>query len=138
MKTPGVLFISPNSADAAKLAQILSGVPVPLTHVLDLAEARATLKRRQFDVILTEAALIDGGWLDVLQMARQCSPDAEVIVTDAFADSRFWAEALNMGAYDLVAQPFYDVEVRRILGNACSRMVPPAKMAAGASTLSSN
>jgi DNA-binding NtrC family response regulator len=138
MKTPGVLFISPNSEDAARLSQILSGMPVPLTHVRDLAQARATLKRNQFDVILTEAALNDGGWLDVLQMARQCSPNSEVIVTDPFADSRFWAEALNMGAYDLVAQPFYDAEVRRILGNACSRMAPPARMAASASNLSNN
>jgi DNA-binding NtrC family response regulator len=133
-----VLFISPNSEDAARLSQILSGMPVPFTHVADLAQARATLKRNRFDVILTEAALQDGGWLDVLQLARQCSPNPEVIVTDPLADSRFWAEALNMGAYDLVAQPFYDSEVRRILGNACSRMTPPARMAAGASTLSNN
>jgi DNA-binding NtrC family response regulator len=138
MKSPGVLFISPNSEDAARLSQILNGMPFPLTHVRDLAQARATLTRKQYDVILTEAALNDGGWLDVLHMARQCSPDSEVIVTDPFADSRFWAEALNMGAYDLVAQPFYDAEVRRILGNACSRMAPPARMAAAASTLSTN
>jgi hypothetical protein len=26
-----------------------------------------------------------------------------------------------MGAYDLVSQPFYEPEVRRILYNACSR-----------------
>ena len=37
----------------------------------------------------------------------------------------FWAEALNLGAYDLLAQPFYEPEVRRILYNACSR--PPAR-----------
>jgi DNA-binding NtrC family response regulator len=129
MKIAGVLFISPNSEDAEKLSQILTGMPLPLTHVRDLEQARATLKRGQFEVILTEAALKDGGWLDVLHMARQFSPNTEVIVTDALADGRFWAEALNMGAYDLVAQPFYDAEVRRILGNACSRMTPPARMA---------
>jgi 5,10-methylenetetrahydrofolate reductase len=45
----------------------------------------------------------------------------EVIVTDPQADARFWAEALNLGAYDLLTQPFYEPEVRRILYNACSR-----------------
>ena len=45
----------------------------------------------------------------------------EVIVTDPQADARFWAEALNLGAYDLLAQPFYAPEVRRILYNACAR-----------------
>ena len=44
-----------------------------------------------------------------------------MIVTDPQADARFWAEALNLGAYDLLAQPFYEPEVRRILYNACTR-----------------
>ena len=48
-----------------------------------------------------------------------------MIVTDPQADACFWAEALNLGAYDLLAQPFYEPEVRRILYNACSR--PPAR-----------
>ena len=42
-------------------------------------------------------------------------------VTDAWADARFWAEAINMGAYDLLAQPFHKTEVRRVLSGAGSR-----------------
>ena len=56
-----------------------------------------------------------------LDMARRVTPGPDVIVTDASADARFWAEALNLGAYDLIAQPFAAAEVRRILSNACSR-----------------
>jgi hypothetical protein len=41
-----------------------------------------------------------------------------VIVTDPHVTPRLWAEALNLGAYDLLAQPFYEPEVRRILYNA--------------------
>ena len=44
-----------------------------------------------------------------------------VIVTDKQADTRLWAEVLNLGAYDLLTQPYYEPEVRRILSNACSR-----------------
>jgi DNA-binding NtrC family response regulator len=133
MKSPGVLFISPYVEDAEKLSNILSGMPLPLKHVRGLEQARDTLQDQRFDVILTEGALADGGWRDVLLLARQMSPDAEVIVTDPAADGAFWAEALNLGAYDLMAQPFYPAEVRRILSNACSRMVRPAALGAGAS-----
>ena len=73
-------------------------------------------------MVLTATDLPDGAWVDVLELARQCSPGTEVIVTDPWADARFWADALNRGAYDLLAQPFYEAEVRRILGNACSRL----------------
>ncbi len=66
-------------------------------------------------MILTEAVLPDGTWLSVLALARQLTPSPEVIVTQPHADVRFWSEALNLGAYDLIPQPFAASEVRRIL-----------------------
>lgn len=67
----------------------------------------------------------------MLNLARQSTPGLDVIVTDRKADARFWAEALNLGAYDLIAQPFSTAEVRRILANACSRS-PVKRAIAGA------
>jgi DNA-binding NtrC family response regulator len=102
---------------------MLHALPLKLEHVASLDLARTRLNRQDYDVILTEAALPDGKWQDVLHLARDGPRATEVIVTDPQADARFWAEALNLGAYDLLAQPFYEPEVRRILYNACSR--PP-------------
>jgi DNA-binding NtrC family response regulator len=119
-----VLFISPHGEDAGQLSRMLSPLPLVFDHVPDLRHARAKLRQSRYGVILTEAGLPDGSWLDILSLARGIAPGAEVIVTDANADARFWAEALNLGAYDLLAQPFYESEVRRILYNACSRIVP--------------
>ena len=79
------------------------------------------MQQDDYDVILTESALPDGNWLDVLHLVREQPRDIEVIVTDQQADARFWAEALNMGAYDLIAQPFFEPEVQRIFYNACTR-----------------
>ena len=117
----GVLFISPHPEDAAVLTQMLDPVHVPLVHAADLGQARSRLEHDRFGVVLTEAALPDGSWRDVLDLARQMQPRSEVIVTHPFADSRFWAEALSLGAYDLLAQPFYASEVQRIVSNVCSR-----------------
>jgi len=119
-----LLFVSPYWDDAQRLSQMLSQLPLVFDHVPDLQQARAKLRQGCYGVILTEAGLPDGSWLDILSLARGMAPGAEVIVTDAHADARFWAEALNLGAYDLLAQPFYESEVRRILYNACSRIVP--------------
>ena len=119
-----ILFISGRQEDARHLSRMLHALPLTLEHVPSLHHARTRLHRREYDVILTEAALPDGKWLDVLHLVRECPRETEVIVTDPQADARFWAEALNLGAYDLLAQPFYEPEVRRILYNACSR--PPS------------
>jgi DNA-binding NtrC family response regulator len=126
-----ILFISGRQEDARHLSQMLHALPLELEHVPSLEHARTRLQRQEYDVILTEAALPDGRWLDVLQLVRERARDTEVIVTDPQADARFWAEALNLGAYDLLAQPFYEPEVRRILYNACSRPPsPPSRTAA--------
>ena len=116
-----ILFISGRPADARHLSRMLHALPLALNHAGSLQQARAKLQSEEYDVILTEAHLPDGKWLDVLHLAREYPQEIEVIVTDPQADARFWAEALNLGAYDLLAQPFYEPEVRRILYNACSR-----------------
>jgi len=122
--TSTLLFVSPYREDAQRLSQMLSPLPLVFDHVPDLKHARVKLRHSRYGVILTEAGLPDGSWLDILSLARGMAPGVEVIVTDPYADARFWAEALNLGAYDLLAQPFYESEVRRILYNACSRIVP--------------
>ena len=128
----GVLFVSPHHEDATVLSRMLGSLPVPLEHVADLQRARATIQAEPYQVILTEAILPDGTWRDIVDISRRVTPAPAVIVTDASADARFWAEALNLGAYDLIAQPFAAAEVRRILSYACSRLSDKARTAASA------
>ena len=116
-----ILFISGRLEDARHLSQMLHALPLKLEHVATLRQARNHIKRQEYDLILTEASFSDGNWLDVLHLTRESPKEIEVIVTDPLADAHFWAEALNLGAYDLLAQPFYEPEVRRILHNACTR-----------------
>ena len=116
-----ILFISGRIKDARRLSRMLRALPLALEHVETVQSARTKLQEECYDVILTEAELPDGRWQNVLDLAREVPQKLDVIVTDPLADSRFWAEALNLGAYDLLAQPFYEPEVRRILSNACSR-----------------
>lgn len=120
-----ILFVSGSDSDARRLSRMLHALPVVLDHAHGVQPALAKLREEPYEVILTEAALPDGDWLDVLQLARKSSGGAEVIVTDPHADARFWSEALNLGAFDLLAQPFHEPEVRRILYNACLRAHAP-------------
>lgn len=119
-----ILYVSEHPEDARTLSEMLQPLPFVL---LDLAEsleqARLQLQKEDYDVVLTEAALSDGNWLDVLHLVRESPKEPQVIVTDRQADARFWAEALNLGAYDLLAQPFYPAEVQRILSNACTHAI---------------
>ena len=116
----GVLFVSPHSEDADRLSQILGPLPVEVEHVADLEHARRKLRQEPYPVILTDTALPDGAWSDVLDLAHHISPDSQVIVTTRLADARLWIDALGRGVFDVLVQPFYPREVRRIMASACA------------------
>ncbi len=121
MSAHRVLFISPHRDDADALRRMLSPVPIALEHVTSVEAAHAQLRRNRFGAVLTEAHLPDGTWKDLLAITDALGISSSVIVTHLVADDRFWAEVLNLGCYDMLAQPFDGREVQRILTLACSQ-----------------
>ncbi len=113
-----VLFISPSTTDAATVSQMLDRIAIPCQHVTTLRRARQRLKANAFGVVLTEARLPDGTWPDVVRLAAQAGCGPAVVVTDNQADARFWVDALESGAYDVLVKPFRCGEVQQILSNA--------------------
>ena len=116
-----VLFISPKAEDAACLVRMLGRISIRCDCASSLREARDRLHETRYGVLLTESALPDGAWSDVLELARESSPATDVVVTLPDVDERLWAEVLNCGCYDMLAQPFSEIEVQRVLSRVCER-----------------
>ncbi len=123
-----VLYISGSPENYRTLCEMVQSLPVSLEYAETVRVARARLLHQEYDAVLTESSLSDGNWVDVLHLLRDSPYEPQLIVTDPHADSRFWSEVLNLGAYDVLNQPFYEPEVRRILYNACTRDVPSAEV----------
>jgi DNA-binding NtrC family response regulator len=115
-----ILYISRYEDDGRRLAQTLHTLRLVVDHVSTLRQAGSQLQQEEYGVVLTEAVVQDGNWLDVLHLARKSSRELSVVITDSHADARFRTRALDMGAYDLLTQPSCEPEVRRILFSACS------------------
>ncbi len=69
----------------------------------------------QAAVVITEADLPDGSWRDLLESLDQFDVPPRLVVTSRTADETLWAEVLNMGGYDVLAQPLDRDEVIRVL-----------------------
>ena len=54
----------------------------------------------------------------MLREITRISHPPMLIVTSRTADDRLWAEALNLGAYDVLAKPFDQSEVTRVVSLA--------------------
>jgi DNA-binding response OmpR family regulator len=78
----------------------------------------AVLEKKWPPLVLCERDLGLETWRDVLAQTALMAYSPLLIVTSRLANERLWAEALNLGAYDVLAKPFDATEVTRTLNLA--------------------
>ena len=133
-----ILSISPCADDHAALAEILQSSKWPLCRANTFPAAMQLVRSHQISVIVSERDLPPYSWTDLLGAVAASPKPPLVIVASRHADDYLWAEALNLGAHDVLAKPFDPPEVRRAVRFAVLRWrwnrepaLPPLAMAAG-------
>jgi DNA-binding response OmpR family regulator len=116
-----VLSVSSQQDFHASLEPILSeqGWDVVKNHTL--ASSFSSLQDRTISIVICEDNLFPGTWREMLRQVFQMDDPPLLIVAARLADERLWAEALNLGAHDVLATPFDATEVIRIVGIAQQR-----------------
>lgn len=71
-----------------------------------------------WDILFVDTELSDGSWLDLVQHVLDSPKTCEVIVCSRLVDARLWAEVIQCGAFDLIAEPYEEVDVLRIVESA--------------------
>ena len=103
-----ILSISPTMEDHQLLQQILSSHPQTtwrLKTSFDVGSATVALKEHPVAIVMCESRMPDGTWHDILHCVSALDDPPLLIVTSKFADERLWAEALHLGAFDVIAKP---------------------------------
>ena len=118
---PSALLISPSQEERDFLRALFNEEGWTLHSSSSIASASAALRSKLVSVVITEADLPVGTWKDVLEVMEFLPHRPMVIVTSLHADDRLWAEALNLGAYDVLAKPFNKTELMRVLNSAWNR-----------------
>ena len=117
-----VVSIEPKCQDLQGLVQILAGsdwllcpgTRWSLQNAADLRSAAPVLRGQTVPIVVCGAAT----WKDMLAHLGQYAEPPVLIVSSRLADEHLWAEALNLGAYDVLAKPYHAPEVRRVLSHA--------------------
>lgn len=81
----------------------------------------AGLRRGRVPIVFWDGDRMPEAWKGLLEEFASLSRPPLLILTSRLADDRLWAEALNLGAYDVLAKPFDPAEVVRTAGLACLR-----------------
>jgi DNA-binding response OmpR family regulator len=103
--------VSGSRSELHLLDCLFAGSGWNLSTAETLAAAGESLQRNVFPVVLCDARLPDGDWKDLLRVANELNEPPRVIVTSRLADDSLWAEALNLGAFDVLPSPFNPQEV---------------------------
>jgi DNA-binding NtrC family response regulator len=90
------------------------------THVVtsSVREATKALKDGKYDIIVTGRKLDDGNAEDLLQAAKAAQPGVPVVVVSRTGDWNEYIDAINRGAFDLLAADSPSSESTRIISNA--------------------
>lgn len=102
-----------------------------LRHVQTCYEAIEFAKGNETAVVICERDLPDGDWTMFFAECETLPRRPNVIVTAAIPDEALWAEVLNLGGYDVLAQPFDRSEVFRVVSSAWRRWNDELWSAAG-------
>ena len=113
-----VLYASPTDEDHLSLQAIVGHSRWMLFGARDLGSTLTLLRQHEIAVLLCERDLLPGTWTDVLEHIQALPNAPSLIVASRLADERLWAEALNLGAWDVLAKPFDHIEVIRSIKSA--------------------
>jgi DNA-binding NtrC family response regulator len=133
--TVTVLSVTPYEEDQLWLQDLVSHSKWKLYGADRLESALVALHEHQVGVVLSEKDLPPHSWTHMMDVMHHSQNAPALIVTSRLADERLWAEALNLGAYDVLAKPFDRDEVLRSVSLAWLNWHHKHEIATGSDTL---
>jgi len=119
LETPlkAVLSISTGDEDRTSLERIVKSDWTVIASAT-VASALSVLRKIPIPLVICDCDISPGTWEEMLDHISLLPDPPLLIVTSRLADERLWAEAVNLGAWDVLAKPFATGEVTRILSFA--------------------
>jgi two-component system response regulator AtoC len=117
-----VLIVDDDADIRGLLAAVLeSDTGASVTEAGSGAEGMALLAHEEFDVAVVDVQLPDHSGLEILRWARAAEIDTELIVLTGHADVETAVQAMRLGAYDFIAKPCKNAELREVVAKAAEK-----------------
>jgi two-component system response regulator PilR (NtrC family) len=118
MNQPLALVIDDEPDICELLTLTLGRMNIQSKSAVDVASAKALLKKHRFDICLTDMRLPDGDGLELVDWMQTHAPNVPVAVITAHGNVETAVQALKLGAFDFVSKPLDLNNLRTIVANA--------------------
>lgn len=105
-------------SDAQMIGQVLTDFGLSVRIASAYREAVSELNKFRFSVVFTDVHLRDGSWKDVLSHTAEIVDAPRVVVIAPEVDPVLCGEVISLGAYDVLARPLREDEIRRVVALA--------------------
>lgn len=99
---PQILIVCDNDSETQQLEDVFQKAEWASKAVKTVASGCEWAKSGQFQVVLCAARPDDGSWKDLIDVGSQSHVTFEVILLAHTFDLKQWAEALQIGAFEVV------------------------------------
>ena len=115
---PRILVVEDEESIREFLEIMLRKEGYEVTTCEDGERAQETLKKKSFDLVISDLQMPKVTGIELLKHVRDNYPDLLFMMINAFSTTESAVEAMKMGAYDYITKPFKIDEVRIVIGNA--------------------
>lgn len=115
---PRILVVDDEESIREFLEIMLRKEGYEITCVEDGQKAIDILKKKTFDLIISDLQMPNVTGIELLKHCREAYPDVLFMMITAFGTAESAVEAMKMGAYDYITKPFKIDEVRINIANA--------------------
>lgn len=103
---------------AKGLEMVLSEEGYEVDVAMTGSSALEQFRLKNFDLLVADLRLPDIDGMDVIREVKRDQPDTEVVVITGFSTVSSAIEAMKLGAFDYLAKPFTEDELKGIIGAA--------------------
>jgi PAS domain S-box-containing protein len=107
-----VLVVDDDQFALRSMVKMLGAESYEVVAATSGSEAIDLLKEDTFDLVLTDLKMPEVNGMEVLRQAREITPQAVVLILTGYASLESGIEALREGAYDYLAKPCSDDELK--------------------------
>jgi DNA-binding NtrC family response regulator len=110
-----IIFVAGVSPDAV-FEQELGACGLRLQWAADIDAAAGLVKASAgTTVLVSELALKDGNWMDLVERTRRLGRPVPLVLVSSIVTAELWWDALEFGVEDILAAPLSAPRLRRLL-----------------------
>jgi DNA-binding NtrC family response regulator len=117
-----VLLVDDEVIVGQRLKPALTKIGCNVETFEDSKEALERIDEKAFDIVVTDIMMADVNGIELLEYVQKKSARTKVIMITGYATEALAREAMDKGAFDIIAKPFRPGDLRNMIAKAAEAL----------------